>query len=126
MISGLDHVVLTVRDIEAAADFYARVLGLDVVRYGVGRVALQVGAQKINLQTLGMETRNHASIGGGDLCLLTDMAFSVAEGRLRGAGVAILEGPVARTGARGPMMSLYFNDPDGNLIELAAYEKEMP
>jgi len=69
MILGIDHLVLTVRDPEAAAAFYNRVLGLDVVRFGQGRIALQCGDQKINLQSLGQETRNHAAIGCGDLCL---------------------------------------------------------
>ena len=72
MITGIDHVVLTVRNPEASAAFFARAVGLQPVRFGAGRMALQTGDQKINLQTLGQETRNHAAIGCGDLCLLTD------------------------------------------------------
>lgn len=125
MIHGIDHVVLTVRDIEAAAAFYARVLGLEVVRFGAGRVALQCGAQKINLQTLGMEPRNHAATGSGDLCLLTDLPPDTVLTRLKARDVTVLEGPVTKTGARGPLTSIYFNDPDGNLIEVASYGKDL-
>ncbi len=121
MILGIDHLVLTVRDPEAAAVFYNRVLGLDIVRFGKGRIALQCGDQKINLQSLGQETRNHAAIGCGDLCLLTDLAPEDTVARLSAAGVAITEGPVEKTGARGPFTSVYFNDPDGNLIEISRY-----
>lgn len=123
MITAIDHVVLTVRNIDAACAFYARVLGLEVVSFGAGRKALQVGAQKINLQTLGQETRNHAAIGCGDLCLLTDLPPAQVVARLQAAHVPIVEGPVAKTGARGPITSVYFNDPDGNLIEVAHYDQ---
>ncbi|MGL5012269.1 MAG: VOC family protein, partial [Paracoccaceae bacterium] len=75
MITGIDHVVLTVRNPEAAAAFYARALGVEIIRFGNGRIALQAGQQKINLQSLGQETRNHAAIGCGDLCLLTNAAL---------------------------------------------------
>ncbi len=119
MITAIDHVVLTVRDPEAAAAFYARVLGLEVVRFGAGRIALQVGAQKINLQVLGQETRNHAGIGSGDLCLLTDWMPAQVMARLDAEGVAVQEGPVQKTGAQGPITSVYFTDPDGNLIEVS-------
>lgn len=119
MIKALDHVVLTVRDIDAACDFYRRVLGLEVVHFGAGRRALQVGAQKINLQTLGQETRNHAAIGCGDLCLLTSWTPQQVLDRMTAEGVDILQGPVVRTGACGPVMSVYITDPDGNLIEVA-------
>ncbi|MEZ5669820.1 MAG: VOC family protein [Alphaproteobacteria bacterium] len=122
MIARIDHIVLTVRDIEAACAFYARVLGLEPVTFGAdGRRALRFGQQKINLQTLGMETRNHACIGSGDLCLVTDWPLARVEAQLAAEGVAVVEGPVARSGALGPMTSVYFNDPDGNLIEIGAY-----
>ena len=121
MIQGIDHLVLTVRDPERAAAFYARVLGLRVIRFGEGRLALQVGDQKINLQSLGQETRNHACIGSGDLCLLTDVAPEDTIASLTAEGVPIVEGPVEKTGARGPFTSVYFNDPDGNLIEISRY-----
>lgn len=122
MITAIDHIVLTVRDIDASVAFYERVLGLKAVTFAGGRRALQIGAQKINLQTLGQETRNFAGIGSGDVCLLTDKSPADIHAHLQAAGVAIVEGPVAKTGARGPITSVYFNDPDGNLIEISSYD----
>lgn len=124
MIRSIDHIVLTVRDIEAAVAFYSRVLGVEAVTFAGGRRALQVGDQKINLQTLGQETRNHACIGSGDVCLVTDWPVARTLAHLAELGVAVVEGPVAKTGARGPITSIYFNDPDGNLIEVSRYEEE--
>jgi catechol 2,3-dioxygenase-like lactoylglutathione lyase family enzyme len=121
MIEAIDHLVLTVRDPEAAAAFYGRALGLPTVRFGAGRIALQVGAQKINLQSLGQETRNHACIGSGDLCLITQEAMETVLAHLAAQAIVIVEGPVEKTGARGPFLSVYFNDPDGNLIEVSRY-----
>jgi len=121
MITRIDHIVLTVRDIERAVAFYGRVLGLEAVTFGDGRRALVFGNQKINLQILGMETRNHAVIGSGDLCLITDWTPEQVVARLKAEGVAIAEGPVERIGALGPMTSVYFTDPDGNLVEVARY-----
>lgn len=121
MITGIDHIVLTVRDIDKSVAFYKRVLGVDAVTFGGGRRALVVGDQKINLHTLGMETRNHASIGAGDLCLTTDMTPDEVVGKLKSEGVEIDEGPVPRSGARGPITSVYFVDPDGHLIEVSSY-----
>lgn len=123
MITGIDHVVLTVRDPDTAADFFARVLGVEAVTFGAGRRALRFGDQKINLQSLGQETRNHAAIGAGDLCLLTDWPTEQVIARLQAEGVTIVEGPVTKSGARGAITSIYFNDPDGNLIEIAHYEQ---
>ncbi|MDO5705096.1 MAG: VOC family protein [Paracoccus sp. (in: a-proteobacteria)] len=120
MITAIDHIVLTVRDIEAACDFYTRVLNLPVVSFGDGRKALQVGRQKLNLQTLGQETRNHAAIGCGDVCLLTYRTPDQVIAHLTAQGVTIAEGPVPRTGATGPIVSVYFTDPDGNLIEVSS------
>jgi len=121
MITRIDHIVLTVRDIERAVAFYTRVLGLEAVTFGDGRRALRFGNQKINLQTLGMETRNHAVIGSGDLCLITEWSPQKVIAHLKAEGVEIDEGPVERAGALGPMTSVYFNDPDGNLVEVASY-----
>lgn len=121
LVTAIDHIVLTVRDIEAAVAFYERVLGVEAVTFAGGRRALQVGDQKINLQVLGQETRNHAAIGCGDVCLVTEAAPEEVVARLKAEGVAIVEGPVAKTGARGPITSVYFNDPDGNLIEVSSY-----
>ena len=126
MITGIDHIVLTVRDIDAACDFYGRALGLTAVTFAGGRRALQVGPQKINLQLLGQETRNHAAIGCGDVCLLTGWTPAQVVARLTAAGVPVVEGPVAKTGARGPITSVYFNDPDGNLVEIASHDTLSP
>lgn len=121
MISHIDHVVLTVRDIERSVAFYGRVLGLEAVTFGEGRRALRFGNQKINLQTLGQETRNYAGIGSGDLCLITDWPLEDVIAHLHAEQVEIVEGPVERAGAVGTMISVYFNDPDGNLIEVSRY-----
>lgn len=126
MITGIDHIVLTVRDIEASVAFYARVLGLKAVTFAGGRRALRVGDQKINLQTLGQETRNFAGIGSGDVCLLTNLAPEDVMKRLNVENVAIVGGPVEKTGARGPITSVYFNDLDGNLIEVSSYGQDGP
>ena len=121
MIERIDHLVLTVRDIEASVAFYKRALGLEAVTFQGGRRALRFGNQKINLQTLGQETRNHACIGSGDLCLLTTWRPEEVVDHLTVQGVAIVEGPVVKSGTRGPITSVYFNDLDGNLIEVARY-----
>lgn len=122
MIEGIDHIVLTVADVERTVAFYKSALGIDGETFGEGRRALKLGDQKINLHTLGMETRNRATVGSGDLCLLTREPLDRVVDRLTDCGVAVIEGPVARTGAKGPMMSLYFNDPDGNLVEVSRYD----
>ena len=92
-----------------------------VETFAGGRTALRFGNQKINLQTLGQETRNHAGIGSGDLCLVTGRPLDEVTAHLKAEGGQILEGPVEKTGAGGPMTSVYFTDPDGNLIEVSAY-----
>ena len=121
MISHIDHIVLTVADIERSVAFYVRVLGMQAVSFGNGRRALQFGQQKINLQTLGMEPRNHAAVGAGDVCLITDWPTERVLARLEAEGVPVLEGPVTKSGAQGPIESVYFNDPDGHLIEVSRY-----
>ena len=121
MISHIDHIVLTVADIERSVAVYARVLGMQAVSFGNGRRALQFGQQKINLQTLGMEPRNHAAVGAGDVCLITDWPTARVLARLAAEGVPVLEGPVMKSGAQGPIESVYFNDPDGHLIEVSRY-----
>ena len=121
MISHIDHIVLTVADIKRSVAFYARVLGMEPVTFGNGRRALQFGQQKINLQTLGMEPRNHAAVGAGDVCLITDWPTARVLARLAAEGVPVLEGPVMKSGAQGPIESVYFNDPDGHLIEVSRY-----
>ena len=121
MISHIDHIVLTVADIERSVAFYVRVLGMQAVSFGNGRRALQFGQQKINLQTLGMEPRNHAAVGAGDVCLITDWPTARVLAHLAAEGVPVLEGPVTKSGAQGPIESVYFNDPDGHLIEVSRY-----
>ena len=122
MITHIDHIVLTVRDIERAVAFYERVLHMTAVTFGDGRRALRFGQQKINLQTLGQETRNFAGIGSGDLCLITEMQTNALLAHLAAENVTIVEGPVTKSGAQGPITSVYFNDPDGNLIEVSRYD----
>ena len=121
MISHIDHIVLTVADIERSVAFYVRVLGMQAVSFGNGRRALQFGQQKIYLQFLGMEPRNHAAVGAGDVCLITDWPTARVLARLAAEGVPVLEGPVMKSGAQGPIESVYFNDPDGHLIEVSRY-----
>lgn len=123
-VQSIDHIVLTVASIPATCEFYARVLGMKVVTFGQDRKALSFGWQKINLHEAGKEFEPKAARptpGAIDLCLIIDGSLEAAEAHLRAEGVMIEEGPVARTGAVGPIRSLYFRDPDGNLIEVSVY-----
>jgi len=123
-IDRLDHLVLTVQNIAGTCDFYSRVLGMQVVTFGEGRKALQFGRQKINLHERGREfdpKARHPTPGSGDLCFITDVPLRQVMDHLRSCGVEILEGPVKRTGAAGPIESVYLRDPDGNLIEVSNY-----
>jgi len=94
MINHMDHVVLTVRDIDKSAQFFARVLGMEIVEFGDGRKSVAFGNQKINLQTLGMETMNYAGIGSGDICLITQWAIEDVISHLDTENVEIIEGPI--------------------------------
>ena len=121
-IDSLDHLVLTVKDIDATASFYAKVLGMEIVAFGDGRKALAFGAQKINLHQQGREFEPKArqpTPGSADLCFLTSVPLTEVMSHLGACGVAIIEGPVQRTGATGPILSVYFRDPDMNLIEVS-------
>jgi catechol 2,3-dioxygenase-like lactoylglutathione lyase family enzyme len=123
-IDRLDHLVLTVASIEASCAFYEGTLGMTVVRFGQGRTALAFGAQKINLHLAGSEFVPHAQHpvpGSADVCFITLVPLADAMAHVRAQGVDILEGPVDRTGATGPMRSFYFRDPDANLIEVSNY-----
>ncbi len=121
-IDRLDHLVLTVADIATTCAFYERVLGMQVVRFDTGRVALAFGAQKINLHQRGHEFEPKARLptpGSGDLCFITSTPINEVVEHLRACEVPIIEGPVERTGARNRLLSVYLRDPDGNLIEVA-------
>ena len=121
-IDSLDHLVLTVKDIGASCAFYQRVLGMEVVTFGEGRKALAFGAQKINLHPAGREFEPKAdrpTPGSADLCFLTSVPLAEVQQHLAECDVTVTEGPVRRTGAQGPILSLYFRDPDLNLIEVS-------
>ena len=123
MISHVDHIVLTVANIDKAVSFYETVLKMEAITFDNGRKALRFGQQKINLQLLGQELRNHAMEGSGDFCLITDWSMEEVIEHLKDCKVNILEGPVTKSGALGSIKSVYFNDPDNNLIEVSVYEK---
>ncbi|MBN8736496.1 MAG: VOC family protein [Xanthomonadales bacterium] len=123
-IERLDHLVLTVRDVEASVAFYTRVLGMRAVVFGNGRRALAFGRQKINLHPADAPLQPHAAKptrGSADLCLISATPIDAVMAELQQAGIAIEQGPVPRTGALGPITSVYFRDPDGNLIEVSRY-----
>ena len=121
-IDSLDHLVLTVADVAATCTFYQRVLGMEVVTFGAGRQALAFGTQKINLHQSGREFEPKAqrpTPGSADLCFLTSVPLAQVQAHLAACGVVVSEGPVQRTGAQGPILSVYFRDPDLNLIEVS-------
>lgn len=120
-VARLDHLVLTVRDIEATIAFY-RILGMAEVTFGAGRHALRFGTSKINLHAAGDELlprAAHPTPGSADVCLIVSGPLEEVAAELAAAGVPIELGPVRRTGATGPIDSLYLRDPDHNLIELS-------
>ena len=121
-IDSLDHLVLTVQDIQTTCEFYSRVLGMQVVTFAEGRKALQFGNQKINLHQRGKEIEpkaQHPTPGSADLCFLTSMPLEQVIAHLQSQNVALLLGPVERTGATKSLVSIYFRDPDGNLLEVS-------
>ena len=123
-IDSLDHLVLTVNDIDATCAFYSRVLGMKTVSFAGGRKALSFGSQKINLHEHGKEFEPKAESpvpGSADLCFITSVPMADVMTHLSDHGVEIVDGPVQRTGARGPIMSVYIRDPDSNLIEISRY-----
>ena len=123
MISHFDHIVLTVANIDRAVSFYETVLNMEPITFGEGRKAVRFGQQKINFQLLGQELRNHAMEGAGDVCLITNWTIDKVVAHLKACKVIILEGPVTKSGALGPIQSVYFNDPDNNLIEVSVYKE---
>jgi catechol 2,3-dioxygenase-like lactoylglutathione lyase family enzyme len=121
-IDSLDHLVLTVKDVDNAVSFYTKALGMEVVTFGNDRKALSFGSQKINLHQQGKEFEpkaQHPTPGSADLCFLTSIPLQDVLIHLNACGIEIIDGPVQRTGATGPINSVYFRDPDLNLIEVS-------
>jgi len=121
-IDRIDHLVLTVKDIEATCKFYSTVLGMEIVSFGSGRRALSFGNQKLNLHKVGHEYLHHAEhpmAGSADLCLISAVPLSSVLNHLRACAVSPVQGPVVRTGATGKIRSVYIRDPDQNLIEIS-------
>jgi catechol 2,3-dioxygenase-like lactoylglutathione lyase family enzyme len=122
MIQRLDHLVLTVRDVDATVAFYTDLLGMEAITFGNGRRALRFSRQKINLHKAGREVEPKAERpvpGSADLCFITAVPIETVLERIRAADVPVVEGPVKRTGANGPIRSVCLRDPDGNLLEVA-------
>lgn len=123
-LSHIDHFVITVASIEATLAFYTKVLGMNLVEFGEGRKALTFGSQKINLHEAGKEFEPKAKTpktGSADFCLIAETPIDEVIEHLNKCSVLIEEGPIARTGATGPINSIYIRDPDGNLIEVSNY-----
>jgi catechol 2,3-dioxygenase-like lactoylglutathione lyase family enzyme len=123
-VDRLDHLVITVKDINAACEFYTKVLGMEVVTFSGRRKALAFGSQKINLHEYGQEFEPKAyrpTPGSADMCFITQEPLSEVIEHVRSCGVTIIEGPLVKAGALGSIMSIYFCDPDGNLIEVSNY-----
>jgi len=126
MIDRIDHLVLTVRSVDATCAFYERALGFRRIDAPGLPTALTFGRQKINLHEVGhtFELKARApTAGSGDFCLITERDLAEVRAHLESVGVAIVLGPVKRTGAEGAMTSLYFRDPDGNLVEVSRYDR---
>jgi catechol 2,3-dioxygenase-like lactoylglutathione lyase family enzyme len=124
MIDRLDHLVLTVKDVDATCRFYEQVLGMEIVTFAGGRKGLAFGRNKINLHQQGKEFEpkaHRATPGSADFCLITEAPIAEVMKRLEKCGVPVVHGPVEKIGALGPMLSVYFRDPDSNLVEIANY-----
>jgi catechol 2,3-dioxygenase-like lactoylglutathione lyase family enzyme len=130
LVDCIDHLVLTVADIEVSRRFYERALGLTHEFFrgpeGQPRHALRFGSQKINLQDRLTDTPTKASVptfGSQDFCLIASAPLEAVIAHLAAEGIPLVAGPVARTGAMGALRSVYFRDPDGNLVEVGEYMK---
>jgi catechol 2,3-dioxygenase-like lactoylglutathione lyase family enzyme len=126
-IERIDHLVLTVKNIEASCAFYTKVLGMKEVTFQSGRKAVRFGNQRLNFHEYGKEFDPKALRpvpGSADLCFITRDPIAQIMSHLEICGVKIIEGPLERTGALGPMISIYIRDPDQNLIEISAYQNE--
>jgi catechol 2,3-dioxygenase-like lactoylglutathione lyase family enzyme len=122
MLASVDHIVLSTHDLDRCLDFYTRVLGMTLERYGQGRIALIFGPHKFNVHPPGFDASIKARVptpGSLDLCFLADRPLEDVVARLTACEVPIEEGPVERTGARFAITSVYVRDPDGNLIEIS-------
>jgi catechol 2,3-dioxygenase-like lactoylglutathione lyase family enzyme len=122
VIDHLDHIVLTTARTDECIDFYTRVLGMSLERFGEGRMALKFGGQKINLHEKGREFEPRATLaapGTLDVCFIAAVPLKDVIERLASCKIRIIEGPVMKTGARGPIRSVYVRDPDGNLVEIS-------
>jgi len=129
VIDHIDHIVLTTRDLKGCIRFYTEILGMKLEEFHTEkekRLALKFGRQKINVHEWGreFEPRAHVAAPGTlDLCFIASVPLAEVEKRLKAGGVPILEGPVKKTGAQGPMMSVYVRDPDLNLVEISRYSE---
>ena len=124
MIDHIDHIVLTTRDKDACIRFYAGMLGMKLESFSENRLALHFGSQKINLHEWGKEftPRAHVAVPGSlDLCFIASIPLEKVIEKLKEKSIPVLEGPVAKTGAQGPMRSVYVRDPDLNLVEISVY-----
>ncbi|GAB1617508.1 VOC family protein [Pseudomonas sp. SWRI100] len=122
MIDHLDHLVLTTIDVEACKDFYVRVMGMRIETFGAGRLAFCFGNQKINVHVRGQEFEPKAHLpvpGALDLCFIASVGLEQVIAHLQAQAWPIVEGPIQRTGATGPIRSVYVRDPDLNLIEIS-------
>jgi catechol 2,3-dioxygenase-like lactoylglutathione lyase family enzyme len=133
-VNAIDHIVINVRDVSHSAQWYAKILGMEIKVFDPGagkssRTTLMFGKQKINVRPLGADkvewfTADHEAAGSDDLCFLTSSTPEQVVAHLRACGVAIEEGPVKKQGARGTLRSVYCRDPDGSLIEISSYERD--
>lgn len=126
-VERLDHLVLTVADIQRTCDFYSNVLGMEILTFGENRRALGFGTQKINLHQRGREIDPKAdrpTPGSADLCFISSVPMDEIVEHLKRCSVPIIVGPVERTGAVGRLLSVYFRDPDLNLVEVSNYEND--
>ncbi|EPF75491.1 virulence protein [Acinetobacter gyllenbergii] len=123
-IRHLDHLVLTVADIEITCRFYQSALNFEVITFAENRKALQFGTQKINLHQVGKEFEPKAlqpTAGSADLCFIAETPLDQVIAHLQTQNIDIVEGPIERTGAMGKILSVYLRDPDQNLIEISNY-----
>lgn len=125
-LSAIDHIVLTVKDIDRSVRFYSQCLGCNVIRFGDDRFAVQIGSSKINFHQSDSPVKPHAikpTAGSAHFCLLSSLTPEAIESFLKTQNIEIELGPVSRNGARGPITSFYLRDPDSNLVEIATLQK---